>query len=42
MIVNNPNLDLVNMNAYIRFGEILFFRSQYIERKRIFGLNQGP
>ena len=21
---NNPKLDLVNMNAYIKFGEILF------------------
>ena len=23
MMYNNPNVDLVNMNAYIRFGEIL-------------------
>ena len=23
MIGNNPNLDLVNMNAYIKFDEIL-------------------
>ena len=39
---NNPKLDLVNMNAYINFGEILFICSQDIERKRNFGVNQGP
>ena len=37
----NPKVDLVNMNAYIKFGEILSIRSQDIERKRNFGLNQG-
>ena len=31
---NNPNLDLVNMNAYIKFGEILSFCSQDIEKKQ--------
>ena len=43
MMCNNPNLDLVNMNAYkfIKFGEILSFRSQDIERKQNFGVNQG-
>ena len=30
------------MNAYIKFGEILSFCSQYIEEKRNFGVNQGP
>ena len=33
MMCNNPNVDLVNMNAYIKFGEILSICSQYIERK---------
>ena len=31
MTSNNPNLDLVNINAYIQLGEIL---SQDIERKQ--------
>ena len=39
---NNPNVDLVNMNAYIKFGEILSIRSQDIKRKGNFGINQGP
>ena len=30
---NNPKLDHVNMNAYIKFGEILSIRPQDIERK---------
>ena len=34
MTGNNPNLDLVNMNAYIKFGEILLICSQDIELKR--------
>ena len=42
MTCNNLKLDLVNMNAYIKFGEILFIGSQDIERKRNFGLNQKP
>ena len=29
---NNPNLDLVNMNAYIKFNEILSICSQDNER----------
>ena len=33
---NNPKLDLVNMNAYIKFGEILSISSQDIEWKRIY------
>ena len=41
MMCYNPKVDLVNMNAYIKFGEILSIRSQDIERKRNFGLNQG-
>ena len=41
MRCNNPELDLVNTNAYIKFGEILSICSQDIERKKI-GINQGP
>ena len=38
----NPKLDLlVNMNAYIKFGEILSIGSQDIKRKGNFGVNQG-
>ena len=39
---NNPNLDLVNMNAYIKFGENLSICSQDIEGKQNSGVNQGP
>ena len=42
MTCNNPKLDLVNMNAYIKFGGNLSICSQDIERKRNFGINQGP
>ena len=42
LICNNPNVDLVNMNAYIKFGDILSICTQDIERKRNFGVNQGP
>ena len=42
MMCNNPNVDLVYMNAYINFGEILSIYSQNIQRKRNFGINQGP
>ena len=33
MTCNNPKLDLVNMNAYIKFGEILSICFQNIEWK---------
>ena len=39
---NNPNIDLVNINAYIKLGEILSSCYQDIERKRNYGVNQGP
>ena len=46
MAGNNPNLDLVNINAHIKFGQILYIRSQDIERKRNSERNchisQGP
>ena len=41
MMCHNPNVDLVNMNAYIKFDEILSFCSKDTERKRNFGVNQG-
>ena len=42
MTCNNPNVYLINMNAYyIQFGEILSICSQDIEWKRNFGVNQG-
>ena len=28
MAINNPNLDLVNVNVYTKFGQILPIRSQ--------------
>ena len=36
MWYDNPNVDFVNMNAYIKFGEILSISSQDIERKTKF------
>ena len=42
MTFNNSKLDLVNMNAYIKFGEIMSICSHDIERKRKLGVNQGP
>ena len=41
MIGKNPNVDVVNMNAYIKFGEILSICSQDIEQKRYFGVIKG-
>ena len=35
-----PNLDLVNMNACIKFGEDLSICSQDIERKQSSGINR--
>ena len=43
MIWNNPNIDLVNINAYIQFGEILSICSQDIERKQNYdGMMDNP
>ena len=42
MMCNNAKIDLANMNAYIKFGEILSIGSQDIEGKQNFGINQGP
>ena len=41
MMFNNPKLDLVNINAYIKFGENMSSNSQDIERIRNFGVNQA-
>ena len=42
MMCNNLNIDLVNMNVYIKFSEILSICSQDIKRKQNLGVNQGP
>ena len=42
MTCTDPKIDVVNINAYLNFGEILSFYSQDIERKQTFGVNQGP
>ena len=38
---NNLNLDLVNINAYTKFGQILSILSKDIERKRKPDINEG-
>ena len=42
MTANNPNLDLVSINSYIKFGQNLSICSQDIERQRNSGFNQEP
>ena len=42
MTGNNPKLDLVNIDVHTKFSQILSIRSQFIERKRNFEVNQGP
>ena len=42
IMCNNPKLDFVNINAYIKLGEILSICSQVIEGKQNFDVNQGP
>ena len=42
MTANNPNLDLSNINSYIKFGQNMSIYSQDIERKRNADINQGP
>ena len=39
---NNPNLILVYISAYAKFGQIPSIYSQDIERKQNSDLNQGP
>ena len=40
--INNTNLDLVTDNVYTNFGLNLAIRSQDIEQKPNFDINQGP
>ena len=42
MTCNNPKLDLINMNAYIKLSENLSICSKDIEQKRNSGVNLGP
>ena len=39
---NNPELYRTNINAYIKFGELLLNGSQDIEREQNVGVNIGP
>ena len=39
---NNPNLDVVDINAYAKIGQIPSIRSQDIERKQNYDINQRP
>ena len=39
---SNPNIDLININAFTKFGEILSICSQDIEQKQNSVVNQGP
>ena len=41
MTANNPKVDLVSINSYIKFGQNLSICSQDIEQKQNFGVNQG-
>ena len=38
----NPKLDIVIINAYMKFDENISSSSQDLERKRNFGVNKGP
>ena len=38
----NPNLDIINVNVYTKFGLIPSIGSQDIELKRNSNINQGP
>ena len=38
----NPNLDIINVNVFIKFSSILSIGSQDIERKPNSYINQGP
>ena len=39
---NNPNLDIVNINAYVESGQISLIHSQDNEQKKNSDSNQGP
>ena len=42
MMGNDPKQDLVDVDVYTKFGQILSICSQDIEQKRNFGNNEGP
>ena len=42
MTGNNPKLDVVSVDVYTKFGQILSIRSQDIEQKQNYDVNQGP
>ena len=42
LTLNNPNLDIIYVNVYTKFGQILSIGSQDIEGKRNSNINQGP
>ena len=42
VMLYNPNIDLVNDNVHIKFGQILSIHSQDIEQKPNSDVNQGP
>ena len=42
MTDNNPKLDHVDVDVHTKFGLIVSFRSQDIERKQKIDFNQGP
>ena len=41
-MLNSPKLDVVNINAYAKFGQSPFLHLQDIERKRNSDIIQGP
>ena len=42
MTGNNPKLDLVNVDAHKKIGQILLICSQGIKRKQNSDINHGP
>ena len=42
MTCNNPKVDVVNVDVYTKFGQILSIRFQDTERKQNYDVNQGP
>ena len=42
LLLYNPNLDIINVNVYTKFGSIQSIGSQDIERKQNSNINQGP
>ena len=42
VVLYNPNLNVINVNVYTNFVQILSNHSQDIEQKRNSNINQGP